>query len=60
MNHLEFQELCEMKRLIKECSHIDLIIRAGGENKMLEADFLKDLILAIPLLTPASIREMKI
>ena len=60
MNHLEFQTLAEMQRLIKECSHIDLLIRVNGENRMLEADFLKKLILAIPLLTPASSREMKI
>ena len=52
MNELEFQTLCDMKRMIKECSHIDLLIRVGGENRMLEADFLKDLILAIPLLSP--------
>lgn len=52
MNELEFQTLCNMKSMIKECSHIDLLIRVGGENRMLEADFLKDLILAIPLFTP--------
>lgn len=60
MNNLEFQTLAEMQMLIKECSHIDLLIRINGENKMLEADFLKKLILAIPLLSPASIREINI
>lgn len=60
MNHLEFQTLAEMQRLIKECTHIDLLIRVGGENRMLEADFLKSLILALPLLSPASIRELNI
>jgi len=59
MNHLQFQTLAEMQRLVKECSHIDLLIRVGGENKMLEADFLKAIILALPLLSPASIRELK-
>ena len=59
MNHIEFQTLSEMQRLIKECTHIDLLIRINGENKMLEADFLKQLIMAIPLLSPASIRELK-
>lgn len=53
MNELEFQTLCEMKRLVKECYHIDILIRVGGENRMLEADFLKNLILALPLLSPA-------
>lgn len=56
MNELEFSTLCEMKRMVKECSHIDLIIRVGGENRMLEADFLKDLILALPLLSPSNTR----
>lgn len=58
MNHLEFQTLAEMKRLIKECSHIDLLVRTNGENRMLEADFLKPLILALPLLSPAAAREL--
>ncbi len=58
MNHLQFQTLAEMQRLIKGCSHIDLLVRINGENKMLEADFLKDLILSIPLLSPAGIREI--
>ena len=56
MNELQFQSLCEMKRMIKECSHIDLLIRVGGENRMIEADFLKDLILALPLWSPSQIR----
>jgi hypothetical protein len=56
MNELEFQTLCEMKRMIKECSHIDLLVRVGGENRILEADFLKDLILALPLLSPRQSR----
>ena len=49
MNELEFQSLCEMKRLVKECHHIDLLIRVGGENKLIEADFIKDLLLELPL-----------
>ena len=57
MNELQFQSLCEMKRMVKECSHIDLLVRVGGENKMIEADFLKDLILALPLLSPAQERK---
>lgn len=59
MNELEFQTLAEMKKLIKACAHIDLLIRVGGENRLLEADFLKDLILALPLLSPAQNRSNK-
>lgn len=56
MNELQFQDLCDMKRMVKECSHIDLMIRVGGENKLIEADFLKPLILALPLLSPTKTR----
>ena len=56
MNELEFQSLCEMKRLVKDCHHIDLLIRIGGENRLIGADFLKDLILALPLLSPSNTR----
>jgi len=56
MNELEFQSLVEIKNLLKACHHVDLLIRVGGENKLVEADFLKDLILAIPLLSPSKTR----
>lgn len=44
MNELEIETLKEMKKLIPGCHHMDLIIRTGGKDFYLEADFLKKVI----------------
>jgi hypothetical protein len=49
MNELQHQSLIQLKSLLKECSYFDLTIRINGQTKIIEGDFLKPLILALPV-----------
>lgn len=47
MNELENESLKEMQKLIPGSHHIDLVIRGGGKDYWIEADFLKPIIMKL-------------
>jgi hypothetical protein len=49
VNILQYQSLIQLQSLLKECSYFDLVIRINGSTKIIQGDFLKPLLMAIPV-----------
>jgi hypothetical protein len=49
INELQYHSLIKMQKMLKECHYVDMIIRINGKDEFIEADFLKQLIMSIPI-----------